>query len=261
MSSNFQDRLNAFEAEPPQGLWNRIADQLEETALHTTGARLAATEIAPPPTAWENIARRLHGAKLVPMKRRIPAMAWIGSAAAVLIAILFFTGVFDSKNITTPASFGDVVRNNRPPRQETEPSTPGSSTKTIIESGKEPETGLQKIKRKWLQADVPDRDVQEPESNRSSLAAASIENLIPDVAERSHTIAYTYPVDKYMVYSREDGNAVKLPRKLFDVIACPGEDVECKRNLKEVREKFAASAFTADFTGVLDILQNMGENQ
>jgi hypothetical protein len=63
------------------------------------------------------------------------------------------------------------------------------------------------------------------------------------------------------MYSDGDGNVVRLPKKIFNAFACPTEDVMCKQKLQRLKEKFAASAMTADFTGVLQILKSLQENQ
>ena len=64
-----------------------------------------------------------------------------------------------------------------------------------------------------------------------------------------------------MIYSDDDGNAIRLPKKIFSAFACPTEDLICKRRLQQLREKFAASAMTTDFNGVLQILKSLQENQ
>ena len=48
---------------------------------------------------------------------------------------------------------------------------------------------------------------------------------------------------------------------MYDAITCPNKDVSCLEKIKQLQEKMAASTMFADFTGVLDILDNLGENQ
>jgi hypothetical protein len=64
-----------------------------------------------------------------------------------------------------------------------------------------------------------------------------------------------------MIYSDGDGNVVRLPKKLFNAFACPTGDISCKQRLQQLREKFAESAVTADFNGLLQILKSLQENQ
>jgi hypothetical protein len=90
---------------------------------------------------------------------------------------------------------------------------------------------------------------------------STTDNLVPKIAKRNTVIAFNEDDEKYMAYSREDGNAVKLPKKMFDALTCPTKDVGCLQRIKQLQEKIAASALFADFTGVLDILNNLGENQ
>ena len=63
------------------------------------------------------------------------------------------------------------------------------------------------------------------------------------------------------MYSDGDGNAMRLPKKLFDFISCVKEDVSCKQEMQQWQQQFAAAVLTTDFTGVLEILKTLKENQ
>jgi hypothetical protein len=94
-----------------------------------------------------------------------------------------------------------------------------------------------------------------------SSRVSSFESFLPQQAEKNEMVSSSISSDKYMMYSDDDGNVVRLPKKIFDVFACPTEDISCKLRLKQLKEKFAQSATTADFTGLLQILKSLQENQ
>jgi hypothetical protein len=64
-----------------------------------------------------------------------------------------------------------------------------------------------------------------------------------------------------MVYSDGDGTAMKLPKKLFDFITCVREDILCKQEMQQLQQRFASTVLTTDFTGVLEVLKTLKENQ
>ena len=84
---------------------------------------------------------------------------------------------------------------------------------------------------------------------------------MPMQAERNEMVGASTTADKYMIYSDGNGNAIRLPKKIFSAFACPTDNFDCKQRLQELREKFAASATTADFNGLLEILKSLQENQ
>jgi hypothetical protein len=54
---------------------------------------------------------------------------------------------------------------------------------------------------------------------------------------------------------------MKLPKKLFDFITCVKEDITCKQEMQQLQQRFASSVLTTDFTGVIEILKTLKENQ
>jgi hypothetical protein len=260
MNKDIQNKLAQFEAQPPAEAWNRIAAALDDS-LNNTAIRLQELEVSPPLQTWDHINHQLDEkskAPIIPFYKKYATALLTGSAAAVLALILFFSGILSNKGTVSEPSFMQVVRNLQP-TVETEPTTVNKEQQNLNEATPA-EASI--ARRSYKQESVTEnkRDI-ETLAFASHDYVAPVEKLIPDCVERNSALAFTHPVDRYMVYSREDGNAVKLPKKLFDAVACPSKDAECKLKLKQVQEKFAASAFTADFTGVLDIINNLGENQ
>jgi len=87
------------------------------------------------------------------------------------------------------------------------------------------------------------------------------EYLFPREAQRNEIFSGSISNDKYMIYSDGDGNAIRLPKKIYSAFACQTNDFICKQRLQKLRQKFAASAVTTDFTGILQILKSLQENQ
>jgi hypothetical protein len=56
MSITVQNKILNYEVSPPAGVWEKIADALDESELaHEFPSRLYDAEVIPPVTAWNNI--------------------------------------------------------------------------------------------------------------------------------------------------------------------------------------------------------------
>ncbi|HEU0064992.1 MAG TPA: hypothetical protein VFQ58_08170, partial [Flavisolibacter sp.] len=58
----------------------------------------------------------------------------------------------------------------------------------------------------------------------------------------------------------EDGNAMKLPKKIYGSFACPPDDTPCREKLRQLKQKVASGSFNSDFAGMLDILGNIDDH-
>lgn len=66
MNSGFQNRMYNYEVAPPQGVWDKINNELDDSALENKfPATLKKIEAMPPSTAWQNIALALDESLLV----------------------------------------------------------------------------------------------------------------------------------------------------------------------------------------------------
>lgn len=86
MSSGIENKMYNFEVPPPAGVWERIAAELDESALSKQfPSRLFNSMAIPPPSVWKNIATNLdeplfvndYAAKLANIEITPPAAAWI----------------------------------------------------------------------------------------------------------------------------------------------------------------------------------------
>jgi len=258
MSTNIQDKLLQHEETPDDNVWNRIVAALDEGSLSTVGSRLNEFQTPPPPAAWTSIEKQLP-APVIPLFRRYGKRLRYASAAAAVLAGAFLLSLFYPKQSESEeAGQPRITRLSvLPLPQKAEQSNDDRIEQPTINDVVTHVT-VPKMERLSFAAV---RDKESRVRHEATTASLDICDLIPEVAHRKTAIALNAAVDRYMIFSREDGNAVKLPRKLFDAVACPAKDDNCKQNLREVQQKFASSAISADFTGVLEILRNLGENQ
>jgi len=257
MSSPLQNKLFNYEVQPPGEVWSKIAASLEETISSEVSEKLYHFEEAPSPAIWPKIASQLdipsrEKARVLPFYTRYRRPLKYASVAAIFIFLAILTSLLISKKTESELP-GDNLVSNQNTREEDTVKAPSDSKETgpvspIIEKT-HPEVSVARSK------------VARAKKYSSGNSISLAENLFPTQVERTSMIGSSFNADKYMIYSDGDGNAVRLPKKIFSAFACPADNTDCKQRLQKLREKFAESAVTADFTGLLQILKSLQENQ
>jgi hypothetical protein len=259
MSNDIQKKLSQFEAQPPQKVWDKIAIALDQNEFGMLGERLSQFESMPTSIIWNKINEDLDKktqAKIIPFYKKHATTLRYGSAIAIFVVIATVVSLFISKKTISEVPSQNIANSKQPVIKKDQQKI----SEDDLQDENEKIT-LQALNKPEKQFHTQRRDNTFTTSSSALGFILSIDKLIPKFAKRTTAIAFNSPVDKYMVYSNENGSAVKLPKKLFDAIACPAQDVICQKKFKQMQEKFAASALTTGFTGVLDILNKLGENQ
>lgn len=257
MSSQIQHKLFNYEVPPPQGVWNKIAESLDENISLTLSEKLYQYEEEPSTTVWQNISSQLddstkQGAKVVPFFVRYRKPLKYSAAVAIFAFAALLTSLFISKK-----SESELPAQNIAGSISTKKDTSKSPIESKVEASLVKLSEGNKTEHTVAQSKVSriKQDDYEPSSS------SSFESFLPQQAERNEVVSSSVPGDKYMMYSDDDGNVVRLPKKIFSAFACPTEDIICKQKLQQLKQKFAASAMTADFNGLLQILKSLQENQ
>ena len=111
--------------------------------------------------------------------------------------------------------------------------------------------------KKWVSSFRPVKK-QRPVEEQEPVAML---DFLPTASIKNDMIAYQASVDNYMIYTDEDGHAMKLPKKLYEAFECATREIACSRKIKDLQQRVASSAVSSDFTGVLEMLRNLQENQ
>ena len=260
MSNQIQHKLSNYEVQPPARAWDEIEAALDNGINTSFADKLYSFEQKPPHTTWQKISSQLgliskETARVVPFFKKYSKPLKYSTAVAAFIILAILTSLFISKktvsegmvNISVPSIENKIadstieIQNNQSPQQ--------ISIARLNTQKRVGHIRLSSMKSSmWLG----------PETSLKS--TASVERIVPQYAERTNSIDYSSD-DKYMIYSEEDGNAVRLPKKLFDAFACNTDRITCKQKLKKWQEQVAASAMKTDFTGILDMLNKLQQNQ
>jgi hypothetical protein len=257
MSNQLQHKLFNYEAPPPEGAWNNIAASLDENVSLILSEKLYQYEETPSSIVWQNISSQLDNsvseqAKVVPFYIQYRRPLKYSGAVAIFIFLAVVTSLFISKKTESEV----------PPQGISNATTQKDTSKPLSNVSEENHPLAQlseKNKPEYLITKSKVSIIRQEEDQTSS--PSSFESFLPQQAEKNEMVSSSVSSDKYMMYSDGDGNVVRLPKKIFNAFACPTEDVMCKQKLQRLKEKFAASAMTADFTGVLQILKSLQENQ
>ncbi|RYZ25060.1 MAG: hypothetical protein EOO10_19270 [Chitinophagaceae bacterium] len=255
MNSDLQNKLYHFEADPPKEVWSRIDDALD--AEQSFPQRLFHYEEQPPTQVWEAIAANLEeqapAVKIVPITRYKKPIRYVAVAASIIAAVFLITRFSDDKN-GAGAAIGGL-----------EPVTTTNQS-SILPSGKSPvvvtNSKQQDVVAK-LSKDEGDPITSQPRRTQTSIRPQALlssfsfsQNFLPGKADKEALFDYSV-MDSYMVYSDGDGNAMRLPKKLFSFVNCQDGDETCKERVHQLQQKLAANATTTDFGGILEILRQL----
>jgi hypothetical protein len=257
MSNQLQHKLLHYEAPPPEGVWNKIAASLDENISLTLSEKLYRYEEEPSSLVWQNISSQLDNpvserAKIVPFYVRYRKPLKYSGAVAIFVFLAILSSLFISKKTESEVPAQGIATSIGTKKDTSKPSGSSKENNSVAQLSEKnkPEHLIARSKISRIQQD----DYQ-------SSSSSSFESFLPQQAEKNEMVSSSISSDKYMMYSDGDGNVVRLPKKIFSAFACPTNDVICKQRLQQLKEKFAQSAMTADFTGLLQILKSLQENQ
>lgn len=248
MSSELQHKMYNYEVQPPPESWNSIVAALDEE-INPLAERLNNFEATPPAAVWKHIETALdHESKVVPIRRNNIRRFAI---AAALLALIVLSGMF-------------LLKNNKESETALLPNQPNTNSNSNPERAIVLEPLDEQSQTSHVQTAADRHITYGSKPNRISVSnsiSRSQQINAPEKIEPARKISFDYTVDRYMVYSDGDGNAMRLSKKLFDAISCVQVDVACRDRIQSIQQKIAGSSLTSDFTAVLEMLNNLKENQ
>lgn len=256
MNDPIQNKLFNYAPPPPTRVWEAIETVLEKGQPSAFAEQLANLEVAPPPTAWDRIEKSLAGSgklvEMVPFTRRYRLMA----AAAILLIVASSLWLLNNNSASLPATVSTMPSVPPVVNKILQPSEQKTASTAAVQKPQPAATAqsnnlptANKAPRKKLLA----RRDAEP-----LIAAAS---FIPSRAEARQTVDKDDHSEQYMIYSDGEGTAMRLSKKIYNLIACVKADLICQQRMKQLQQKFASASLTADFTGVVEVVRNLKENQ
>jgi hypothetical protein len=276
MSSTIQNKILNYEVAPPSGLWEKIADALDESELaHEFPTTLYGAEVMPPVSAWNKIANSLDAENetAIPERRRISPL-FKYAAAAALIGFLAWGGM---QLLKDRSGSKDVVKQDLLPVEKDSPAsvtdqnknTPdeniASTDNNISSDEARNDAALEASKKTFAKLDMRVKsrmtEIASGYSFASTVAAENIPGIIPD--DEIGTVNLT---NRYITLMTQEGNLIRMSKKLTDMACCvSGEDENdgCKDQMKKWREKIICSPTchsTGSFMDMLGLVQALQDN-
>jgi hypothetical protein len=267
MEQNFQDRLNNFQLPPPEEVWNKIDQVLEAQEEKRLARKLFYFEVMPPGQVWQKLNFKIGKDKESPAGKR-PIRRYIvytSIAASIILSIVSINLLTGNSNSGTEESLITTPKlkpsNSQLPSKNSEYGVTDSVNRLtgVINSPGHLIAAIHvPAKRNWFSAhkltlkNIEDRLIG---------STSSLETFVPETASRNKEISYEDGMDRYMIYASDDGNAVRLPKKMYDNFACPTNDPLCREKIKTLQQRMVQGSFASDFTGVLDLLSNMDDRK
>lgn len=227
MNNQLQNKLLNYEVMPPNEAWNKIESALADSWTSFSG-KLLQFEETPPASVWEKINQQLDApaaeeAKVVPFLTRYRKPLQYSGAMVIFVVAAIIVSLLISKKTESESPLDKVMN-------------AGKATNKIDE-----------IKQKRNKAIY-----------NSEFNSTSVQSISPETNE---IIISSLKSDQYMIINDGNGNKIRLAKKIYASFECSINNLDCKERLKKLKRKFASCAITSDFTGVLDILKNLQENQ
>jgi hypothetical protein len=252
MNSILQKKLESYELPPPPGAWDNIAAALDE-GNGLLSEKFLQFAPSPPAGSWEKIKKNWTRKNRLPGRSPGKKFLYPLVAVAALVVVLLFLGIFrtgTTEKINSPGN--NIVQTNIPSSSDKDP---GNNIQP-----EQYNTGIPKKTSSLSYA----ASTAISRSRFGSVGTATmnlVDHLFPSIALRKSAIEFHHNLDNYMIYSDDNGTPCGLPKKLFDAFTCPGEDYACQERIRTLQERVAGSAFATDFSGVLEMVSNLKENQ
>jgi hypothetical protein len=248
-----QHKLFQFETQPPAKMWDRIERALEVEEEPGLSEKLLNYKTTPPAHMWEKIETGLpkNEATVIPFRRRFSKVFRYGSAAAVLIvaAFLFISKKHTDESFTNTANVG---QQGTPALKQNALEIPNDLAGANSVQAEEATPTVEASGEKNFHPRSPD-------SLPRKSAIASFKHTDEIIIPKNIPVVKSDMPERYIVFSKASGEAVRLSKKLFDLFACADDTENCRENIEFAQQQMASpeAAASADFGGVLELLQNM----
>ena len=285
--TKFRSDVLKLEVQPPSFTWNKIAEQLDTEPQENFSKKIYEYEVAAPSATWENIIAVLDAeqttAPVIPIRKNYSRLFRIAAAAAIIgfIAWAGFNLLNNEKSTTDDNNIaqkdGKTIVPVTPPAVDTK-QTPSIETKTENNTLAEATTEIALVKandngvKKWKPA------LKKQQESIYTFAATESHSGSDDfvIADTKSLHLKNKPVTKtsdndsearYLVYLTEQGDIVKLSKKLADMKCIYTKEgnvsqdalakldaSQCNDQLKYWQEKMANSSLQSS-SNLLELIE------
>ena len=261
MTDPLRNRMQQWEAEPPQGLWDNISRELNEgKAEQRIRERLAALETVPPVQSWQSIAREISEpvspveTPIIPIR---PLYPYLFRYAAVAIVAGIMAWLLIDRPFSTPSN--EIVTSI------IEPPAPRIEENKAIVADAGNKTGRV--------ADAPAVATQEPEDPQREPRHSSIRQIpeLPQVEQKPVQLSVNLPAQRavqelhvqnrnprYITITNEAGEQVRLSAKfayLYYKQLTGSEQPKLNEIMNRLQQHLSQRPIVPDPANLLDMLR------
>lgn len=260
MSSDLQNKILQWEAKPPEDTWNRIVASLEADEEYMIKQKLSSFESQPPRQVWDHIEAGLEAhqpARLVSFYQKYKrAFQYSGAAAALILAAvlinLFVAKPSVSSDLTNQSSVQSL-----PYLKEGKTATDSSQTNAGANATSDSQV-LTGHHSTAVTTEEISNTINHSKASHKPVKNSGYHTLMAEWKQAKDSL-----VNRYFVHTNNRGEPIRFSSKLYDLFECSDEwtETECAQQIMLWQQKAATSAMyaSADFTGVLEMLKEMGE--
>jgi hypothetical protein len=227
ITAAFPRRLYEAEVIPPSGGWNNIAFALD-TSKEDYPAKLYTFEVTPPAEAWETISVALSGEVSLPFirpKRKLYLFVRYAAAASVIAAIAFGTfKLVNQKRAAHPIATERAIHQNTlptvaPPVTNEDSSKAIETTSSNLTKEKMSTTKTNaQFRRTLFQTGYMTQMVNPTPVSTGSLASNFQQASLR--GEVPGNCPLISDADRYLMFINPDGYLIRISRKLAETLGC-----------------------------------------
>lgn len=270
MSEQLKNKLEQFEAIPPQGTWDKIAIELDETALYKNiSGKLINYEAIPPAGIFKNIItvlERDQPKQIAPVRKISSIYTWV-AAASVIVAIATVALLFSDREKAIQVAVIPKTNTNQTGVEQM-PSVNTVNSSLEIHKQLKQELASNRVLRDERLHNADYKDIQ-PAAVGFVASKPSVQINPPHikVKESITELASRFVLNgKYITILGPNGEIKKISLKLFNAVYGQDlnssdldhnsliENVVWEKKLSEWRNKIVQSGYVPSSSNGMDIL-------
>jgi hypothetical protein len=262
-----QNKILNYGVSPPAGVWEKIAEALDESELaHEFPSRLYEAEVIAPVAAWNKIASSLDAeqkTKKTEQKRISPFVKY--AAAAVVFGFLAWGAIqlLNKRSVNNEVVTGQSIQPEKnfvipqtDPASVTSPQNSATAENNNNSDEARNDAALEASKKTFAKLELPVK------SRIREIASGFSFDSSPGTANNPGILSNDEITDcdlssRYINLLTPEGNIIRMSKKLTDMACCvSGEDEnkDCKDQMKKWREKIICSPTCHSAGSFMDIL-------
>lgn len=250
--AKFPFKLRNFTVIPPVEAWHKIVAYLDENSLVSAyAARLGGISVPPPASAWNKIQAGLDAEEKPAITRSIPWFRYAAAAAIIGLLVWAGSGLLGKKSgdteivKITPA----LPEQSATSKQDAQPISPIDSTeikKQIALDDARNEIALEESKKTFAKLDMATRNskVQNAADFFFATESSTNETTTRGFSFGNEDSDCLEVACRYVMLMTPEGNIIRMSKKLSDLVCCVSGEEQDKDCVDQMKKWREKLAYT-----------------